>query len=119
MSNPVFKIGEPVECESSYFDHVKPRWNCREDRGGSGKYIRGKILSIFRDAFYLNVRFDHGTEWQWPTSGNDRYSSSQWQRPGYLRRITDASGKYSIIRHSGKWRLVNKGSYTTLEKVNE
>lgn len=119
MSGPVFNVGEEVECESSYYDQQKPRWNFEEDQRGSGEYIQGKVRCIIGDQSYLEVKFNTGVSWQWPTSGNDRYSSSQWARPGYLRRITDASGKYSIIRHPGKWRLVSKGGYTTLEKVSE
>jgi len=119
VSGPVFKVGDPVECESSYYDNKKPRWNFEEDQGGSGKYIQGKVRCITGIPPYLEVRLNDGVLWQWPLPGHDRYSSSQWGRPGYLRRITDASGKYSIIRHPGKWRLVSKDGYTILEKISE
>jgi len=113
MSDPVFKIGDKIECES-YGMIGQPRWDYRIDRGGTGKYIQGKVTVI--DSDIVRVRFDNsGIAWQWPLSGHCKYDENQWKRPGYLRHVGSVIG--NTIRHPGKWRLVSKGGYTTLEKI--
>lgn len=122
MSDPVFKIGDKVECEglrsgaSFTVSPNEPRWNFYTDRGGSGEYIQGIVTLVDSVDSYVRVKLDNiNLNWKWPLLGHHKYDENQWERPGYLRHVGSVIG--STIRHPGKWRLVSKGSYTTLEKV--
>jgi hypothetical protein len=111
VSAPIFNIGDKVECESDIYEQ-HPRWDYLDDSGGSGKYIQGTVAEI--DGSYMVVRFDH-TTWQWPLFSHPDYRDNQWNQPGYLRHVRSMRG--NTVRHPGKWRLVDKGNHTAMEKV--
>lgn len=74
-------IGDMVECEAQ--DNGRPRWSGSIDYGGTGKWMRGRIVEV--EATHATVRFGHET-WHVPLNGHSDYSYRQWTRAGFLRR---------------------------------
>jgi hypothetical protein len=82
MSDPVFNVGDEVECEANAFCDTIPRWDHLIDEGGNGKVLVGKVTKV--TAEHICVDLD-GENWNWPNVAHAQYHSDQWNRPGYLK----------------------------------
>ena len=90
MKKPIFKVGDEVEFELS--EDGQPRWSFEVDEGGNGEYRTGKVMEV--DTHLLGATIPIHTNpkaakgiWYWPMEDHNTYSSNQWNRPGYLRKI--------------------------------
>lgn len=91
---PEFEIGDEVEFEVVPTPAtIRSRWtNDNQDSGASGKFVRGKVISV--DPQYIKTKFyadqygymGAGEAW-FPYTGNDKYTNWQWKRKGYLTKI--------------------------------
>jgi len=91
---PDFEIGDEVEFElAPSIDSARQRWSLdNEDNGTSGKFVKGKIVSI--NEKYIKTKYNAdqygfmgiGEAW-FPYTGNDKYLNWQWKRKGYLMKV--------------------------------
>ena len=74
-------VGDYIECEVQ--TSGQPRWSGSIDYGGSGRWVRGRVVEIGETAALVRL----GTlVWHVPLPGHSDYSYTQWERPGFLRR---------------------------------
>lgn len=98
---PTFKIGDLVtfELSSGYMTGTTPRWNYNTDLGESNIWITGTVATSGRHVVSITFLYPNGDKdcWGWPLPGSPKYSSNQWDRPGYLRHLR----KYDILLCEG------------------
>ena len=84
---PFFKTGDDITFEVSPAKNT-PRWQLNIDKGYTGEFAEGIILSIDRTCIstYAIYPFDgKGREDSFPNTLSTDYEPEQWWYPGYLR----------------------------------
>ena len=92
MNGRKFEVGDPVTFELARDDQV-PRWSRLFDFGGSGKWgvgCVGRISGHGVEVFWIS----HGgraVSWLWPQRGASDIPDNIWERPGYLRKLSEGT----------------------------
>jgi hypothetical protein len=107
MTEPTFKPGDIVEFEESKDYPGLPRWLCNEDRGSTGKWLKGTFVqdTIERLYWFHIEGFSDNTYWCVPSSGHNEYSEDQWDRPGFIK-LPNISNKVRLIDMGGYYATV-------------
>ena len=78
-----FKVGDEIEYELS--KRGFPRWDFGTDRGGSGEWFRGKVVSIGPQDL-VTAHPEKESHWLWPRPDHER---DLYAQPGYLRKVKE------------------------------
>jgi hypothetical protein len=124
MSDPVFKVGDRVECEMSSWTDCRPRWDDKTDNGGTGKIITGTVKSF--NAYSnicggptMEIQFDppaeHWDNWIYIMPGHKDYDPNQWGRPGFLRHSSVGYSLKNIVFNFSD--LDGKDIYVPTQKI--
>jgi hypothetical protein len=86
------KVGQEVEFEVG--ECGLPRWNWKDDEGGTGRYQTGVILKTEDDSITISLDHPSIRTWTWhrPTA-NPRCPDSLYDQPGYLRPVAEDRGE--------------------------
>lgn len=73
------KVGDKVRYELSWWG--KPRWIGNRDRGGSGYWEEGTVITVTSREITVEGKTGKSI---WPLEGHPRYDFLQWSWAGYL-----------------------------------